>query len=171
MNNKILIGVVVVLAGLGIGWFVLRGARPTREVTEEKTAETTEGAQLTPQAFPEETGDTTTAPAAAGAEKGGAMEQGETQAARAAVSYTDSGFSAASISVKSGTTVVFTNQSSKSMWVASVVHPTHQLLPGFDQLKSVGKGGSYEYTFTKVGTWRYHNHVSPSDTATVIVTQ
>jgi hypothetical protein len=57
------------------------------------------------------------------------------------------------------------------MWVASAVHPTHLLLPGFDELKSTGKGGTYEYTFVKVGTWQYHNHVNPSDTGSVVVTE
>jgi hypothetical protein len=57
------------------------------------------------------------------------------------------------------------------MWVASAVHPTHQLLPGFDQLASVAKGGTYEYSFAKVGTWKYHNHMKPTDFGGVVVTE
>lgn len=87
------------------------------------------------------------------------------------VDYTDKGFSPKSVTVKVGTTVTWTNKGGSPMWVASAVHPTHQELPGFDQLKSVGKGGIYSYTFTKVGNWKYHNHVGPSDTGVVVVTK
>lgn len=83
--------------------------------------------------------------------------------------YTSSGFSPKSITVKVGTTVTWTNTSGKSMWVASNPHPTHQDLPGFDQLAKVDKDGTYSYTFTKAGSWKYHNHLAPNDTGVVIV--
>lgn len=86
-----------------------------------------------------------------------------------AVSYSDSGFTPATLTVKAGTVVTFTNSSSKKMWVASAVHPIHQELPGFDELKSVGRGESYVYTFDKVGAWKYHNHVAPADRGVVVV--
>ena len=109
--------------------------------------------------------DMSTSPSAPGiGEKGGV-------AARVVVTFTDSGFSPKSVTVSSGSTVAFMNESTGGMWVASDVHPTHQLLPGFDAQKSVAKGGSYEYTFTKVGTWTYHNHVAPTQTGTVVVTK
>lgn len=83
--------------------------------------------------------------------------------------YTDSGFAPRTLTVKKGTTVTFKNQSSKSMWVASSVHPTHQDLPGLDQLQGVGEGGTYTYTFDKTGSWKFHNHLAPSDTGVVVV--
>lgn len=83
--------------------------------------------------------------------------------------YTDSGFAPRTLTVKKGTTVTFKNQSSKSMWVASSVHPTHQDLPGFDQLQGVGEGETYTYTFDKTGSWKFHNHLAPSDTGVVVV--
>jgi len=101
---------------------------------------------------------------------GGAGEKGGVPA-RVVVTFTDSGFSPKTVTVSSGSTVAFMNESTGGMWVASDVHPTHQLLPGFDAQKSVAKGGSYEYTFTKVGTWTYHNHVAPTQTGTVVVTK
>ena len=99
-----------------------------------------------------------------GTEKGGVMGE-------AVVTYTDNSYMPSTITVKKGTAVTFRNESASSMWTASAVHPTHQLLSGFDQLKSVVSGGTYEYTFTKVGTWKYHNHVKPTDTAVVVVTE
>jgi hypothetical protein len=35
----------------------------------------------------------------------------------------------------------------------------------------MGKDGAYEYTFVKVGTWHYHNHVNPADAGAVVVTE
>lgn len=87
------------------------------------------------------------------------------------VTYLDSGFAPVKITVKKGTAVTFTNLSAGNMWVAADVHPTHQLLPGFDQLKDGAKGATYEYVFAKVGTWTYHNHMNPSHLGTIVVTE
>jgi plastocyanin len=94
----------------------------------------------------------------------------ETQAAeKNTVVYDDSGFTPKAITVKVGTAVTWKNNGTKMMWMASAVHPTHQELPGFDQLEATGNGTSYSYNFTKQGTWKYHNHVAPGDTGTVVV--
>lgn len=85
------------------------------------------------------------------------------------LSYTDTGFVPKTITVSVGTKIMWKNTGDKPMWVASAVHPTHQDLPGFDQLTSMGKGGAYAYTFTQKGTWKYHNHVFPADTGIVVV--
>ncbi|MFZ5844976.1 MAG: hypothetical protein ACOY0S_00725 [Patescibacteria group bacterium] len=147
--NKLLIGLVVLALGVVAGWYFLGqgqvqyGANvPTPPVVETAT----------PEIIPPPTAT----------ESGSSLE-------KVVVKYTDSGFSPLSVTVKAGTSVTFINEAAGGMWVASAVHPTHQLLPGFDQLKSVGRGGTYEYTFTKVGTWKYHNHVNPADTGTVVV--
>lgn len=75
------------------------------------------------------------------------------------VTYTSEGFFPAELTVKSGTTVTFVNQSDAPLWVASGPHPTHTLYPEFDAKTSVSKGGSYSFTFTKTGAHPYHNHV------------
>ena len=110
---------------------------------------------------PDQSPSTQTEPAT----QSGAQETGE----GTTVSYTGSGFTPSTITVEAGTTVTFTNNSSKSMWVASSVHPSHKDLPGFDQLKGSGNGTSYSYTFEKLGQWSYHNHLSPGYKGTVIV--
>lgn len=160
MNNRIVVGIIVLLAGVGIGWYVLRQVPPKDAGTgvPEPTLIQGPGSSLMGE-------DLSTPPSALGeGEKGGV-------AARVVVTFTDSGFSPKTVTVAAGSTVAFMNESGGSMWVASAIHPTHQLLPGFDQLKSVAKGGSYEYTFAKVGTWTYHNHVAPTQTGTVVVTK
>jgi len=88
------------------------------------------------------------------------------------VDYTATGFSPASITVKKGTIVKFINKSGASMSVASNPHPTHTDYPGFDQGKSDAQGkDEYDFTFDKVGSWGYHNHLKSSDRGTVIVTE
>ncbi len=161
MNRNILIGIIVLLVGVAVGWFVLQGGQQP----QEQGTPTPPSQQMLATPGVTEMVVVETSP-------GPAMEKGGVPAvATSTVAYTDSGFTPNTITVKQGTTVRFTNQSSRGMWVASAVHPTHQLLPGFDQLASVAKGGTYDYTFAKVGTWKYHNHVNATDTATVVVTQ
>jgi plastocyanin len=85
------------------------------------------------------------------------------------VSYDGSSFSPAAIDVKLGDTVTFTNNSSAGMWVASAPHPTHTDYPAFDAKKSYKTGESFSFTFDKVGSWKYHNHFSPSASGLVVV--
>lgn len=99
------------------------------------------------------------------------------------VAYTSQGFSPKDITVPIGTTVTFANQTSDRMWVGSAMHPTHEVYDGtmtsehcaagytgpapFDQCTA---SASYSFTFTKAGTWRYHNHADASDFGSVTVT-
>ena len=85
------------------------------------------------------------------------------------VRYTNNGFQPAKLTVPVGTMVEFINQSDKEMWVASNVHPSHEILPTFDQFKGVEKGKSYMYTFDAKGTWAYHDHINPAIEGTITV--
>lgn len=161
MSSKVVVGLVVLLVGLGAGWYFLQGGKPATQIAVPTPTPTLEPL-VTSEAQPPATGA-----AGAGMEKGGVPSV----MGKVSVTYGASGFAPNSVTVKKGTTVVWTNQNQGGMWVASAVHPTHQLLPGFDQLRSVASGGTYEYSFTKVGTWKYHNNVQPSDTGTVVVTE
>lgn len=94
-----------------------------------------------------------------------------------AVTYTDAGYSPATMTVKKGETVTFTNRSSQSMWTASATHPTHRGYPTtggclgstFDACKGVQPGDSWSFQFAVSGIWNYHNHVNPGDTGTIVV--
>ncbi len=101
------------------------------------------------------------------------------------VTYTDTGFSPKSISVAIGDTVRFVNTSTHGMWIGVDDHPSHTEYDGtstrehctegkntngsFDSCVAVAPGTAYNYTFTKAGTFGYHNHVKSSDTGTVVV--
>ncbi len=161
MNNKVVVGLVVLLVGVGAGWYFLKGNTAYPDMTKKETGvmeKTTPISEPTVSLGSEDSATGTS---------GGVMEKG----GAATISYSKDGFTPKSVTVKKGSTVRWINQGNQSMWVASAMHPTHQLLPGFDQLKSVTNGGMYEYTFVKVGTWKYHMHLNPSDTGTVVVTE
>lgn len=85
------------------------------------------------------------------------------------VRYTNDGFQPAKLTVPIGTMVEFVNQSDTTMWVASNVHPEHEILSTFDQFKEVAKGQNYMYTFDKKGTWPYHDHINPALEGTIVV--
>lgn len=101
----------------------------------------------------------------------------------AAVTYSTSGFNPSEVTVKKGGAVTWMNSGSGQMWIASAQHPSHTVYAGtsreehcpdafgmaFDQCKS--GTGDYSFTFQKVGTWNYHDHLSPQKFGKVIVVE
>lgn len=85
------------------------------------------------------------------------------------ITYTDAGFSPANIAVKVGDTVTFVNGATEGMWVASAPHPVHTDYPEFDAKKVYNPGESYTFTFAKIGTWKFHNHLRPTNLGSVTV--
>ena len=102
---------------------------------------------------------------------------------RNVITYTDSGYTPSTITIKKGETVTWKNQSSISMWTSSAVHPTHKAYPGseigmcgtntlvaiFDACKGYGPGESWSFKFDSIGTWKYHNHLNSSKFGKIIV--
>lgn len=99
------------------------------------------------------------------------------------VSYTDTGFSPSTITIKVGDTVTFVNGTDgRPMWVGADEHPTHTEYDGttrsdhcaagytgpvpFDQC---GTGNNYSFLFSKAGTFDYHNHSAAQFEGVVIV--
>ena len=87
------------------------------------------------------------------------------------VTASSEGFSPASVTVKKGEAVVFANESDAEVWVASAFHQTHDVYPEFDELEGMSKGESWSFTFDKVGAWKYHNHLNPTQFGEVVVTE
>lgn len=136
------VGIFLVILGFLGGYFVFR-QRPNPTPNQiENTATQTEQPTIT---------------------------QNPTNVKAVIITYKNGVFTPNTINIKKGTTVKFINEGTDQMWVASSPHPQHTDLPDFDQLKGVGQGVSYEYTFTKVGNWKFHNHLKPSAFGTVIV--
>ncbi|HCR52116.1 TPA: hypothetical protein DIV48_00525 [Candidatus Kaiserbacteria bacterium] len=148
MEGRTLAIIVIVLIIIAGGWYLLKGAP--------------EG---TPAANTQTPAATSTVPS------------GTT------ILYSAQGFSPKNVTVPVGATVTFINQGDAGMWVASAPHPTHQGYSGttrgehcaagysgsapFDQCSA---SDSFTFTFTKAGTWTYHNHVSAGDTGAIVVT-
>ena len=85
------------------------------------------------------------------------------------VEITSLGFSPETLTINSGDKVTWTNKGSRSVWPASNNHPTHAIYSGFDSLERLNTGESYSFTFDKIGTWNYHDHLSPSMMGTIVV--
>ncbi len=100
---------------------------------------------------------------------GGGQQQSEQIAPEdAVISYSDSGFSPAEIRVKVGQKVVFKNGASANMQINSAVHPTHTLFPELN-IGVIAPGQIKSVTFTKAGTYKYHNHLNTSQSGTIVV--
>lgn len=85
------------------------------------------------------------------------------------VTYNGTSYSPATITVKQGDTVVFRNEGSGQMWPASDPHPTHTTYSAFDSKKAIAAGSTYSFTFDRVGSWGFHDHLTPSAKGTVVV--
>ncbi len=161
MKPLIAVLVIVLIAIAGYFAFTYKAGAPVQEPTATTTAET-------PAAPTEDN-----------------VSAGDDQFS-ATVVYSDAGFSPSNVNVKVGETIRFVNTSGHNMWVGADEHPTHTEYDGtstrdhcangeatggtFDQCQAVPAGSFWEYTFTKAGTWNYHNHARSGNGGTVTVT-
>lgn len=84
------------------------------------------------------------------------------------VTLDQSGFSPKEVKIKVGTKVVWMNQSGAMAAVNSALHPTHLLYPPLN-LGQFEDGASLELVFDQPGTYRYHNHLTPTQFGRVVV--
>lgn len=94
----------------------------------------------------------------------------------AGVTYSATGFSPASITVKKGTAVMWTNVSSGGMRVAAVSglsagNCAEGAPASFDQCVASAAGSQWSFTFNEVGTRQYHNQENKGFGGTVTVTE
>lgn len=162
MNNKIFITVIVIAIIVLGGYILLRKPQSPAPSPDTQTGPSEE----TPP----------TQPATTQEEEAPSMNEN-------VVIYTDSGFSPSTIRVKIGATVTFKNESSKAMWPASAIHPSHKVYSGtslqehcpdinrtaFDACTGIQPGNSWSFTFQKKGNWKYHDHLNPGNTGTILV--
>lgn len=93
------------------------------------------------------------------------------------------GFNPSTLTINAGDTVSFVNKNTVSHWPASAVHPTHTAYPGsdvkkcstsekeiiFDACAPLKAEESWSFTFMEKGSWKYHDHLNPRFTGTIIV--
>lgn len=164
--QKLLIGIVVVIAVVS-GIVLLTG---NTQAPAENNTQTQEGNT-----------DNTNTGSETGSNTNGNVEIDVSVGSPAAtITYTDAGYSPASVTIKKGQTVRWINNSASKTWPASAVHPTHAAYPvksasdclgsSFDACRGLSQGESWDFTFNEVGTWKYHNHLKASNFGTVVVT-
>lgn len=161
MKTPTLVWILAGILVVGIGWYFSKNDSPTFSPDQNLAVSPSEQADAVPD--PDEHADVPPrAPMTA------------------TVIYGPDGFSPATVTIKKGDAVTFTNQGGGKMWVASDIHPTHEGYSGttknqhcpdtagaaFDQC-SVGT--TYSFTFQKAGAWPYHNHARSSDGGMIIV--
>ncbi len=152
-NKNGLVIAIIAIAIIAIGFFIFN----------DKNNDADKDAMMkTDEAMMEDTENTMKKDGEAMMENGDAM-------AKYTIEYTDAGFMPATLEVASGETVTFVNKSSNHMWIASAIHPTHELLPEFDQEEGTPKGSMYSFTFTKSGVWKFHDHLNPGMKGSVTV--
>jgi plastocyanin len=71
-------------------------------------------------------------------------------------------FVPAEISILQGDTVVFENLDSVDRWPASNIHPTHEIYSDFDPKRGLKPGEKWSFTFTRSGSWKFHDHLIPA---------
>lgn len=112
--------------------------------------------------------DKSAAPASKSSESSSSSNSGAEETAAATITYDGSGFSPASVTVKSGDTVKVVNQSQDQIKFESNPHPTHTDNRELNQ-EFIDAGASKSFKVTKVGTWGYHNHLNHEQGGTIIV--
>jgi plastocyanin len=88
------------------------------------------------------------------------------------ITYTNSGFNPQSLTLKSGDSVTWTNDSKSNVQVGSDNHPTHtinQELTGNQFIVELAPGESKIVQLDKTGEWGYHNHLQPGEDGKIIV--
>lgn len=93
---------------------------------------------------------------------------GTTAQSQNTITLTQSGFSPATLTIKAGQTVTWTNKSGEEATVNSDPHPVHTNYAPLN-LGQFADGQTLTLTFSTPGTYGYHNHLNPSERGTIIV--
>lgn len=146
MSRNTTIGLVVVVLAILLGWYFLQS---------QKTQAPTPYPQASPAASPQ-------TPATESAVTTEAMEEN-------VVKVSSSGFSPQSITIKAGESVTWVNENSEDHQVQSAIHPTHQLYPPLNTVGLIKSAEKKSLSFPEAGTYKYHDHLNPSLTASITV--
>jgi plastocyanin len=148
MNKKTLIGIIAVAAIILLAAAAFAMNRTTsNDMRNDATVERSDN--TTPESS--ETSEVTDMPIAS-------------------ISYTDAGFSPATLTIQKGTALTITNESSIDLMFASADHPTHEDNAELN-LDTIKPGASGTVTLTKTGAWGYHNHDMADHMGQIIVNE
>ena len=77
------------------------------------------------------------------------------------IRITDDGFVPSNVTIKNGSRIAWINESKSYSWPASDPHPTHGGYSGFDPEEPFSTGEIWTFTFSKSGSWSFHDHLNP----------
>lgn len=152
----VIIGVIIVVIVGAFTWFFYAS---NQTKTEEPAATTQSGSESSMTSSEDQNDNDLTG-------QKNEIKEGST------VTYSDSGFSPQSTTVKSGESITWVNDSSSTVQVGSANHPTHtinQQLTGDEFVIELAPGESSTVQLAKTGEWSYHNHLKASETGKIVV--
>ena len=145
----VLVGVIILIILGALGYFFVMSDQYKTEKPAAKTSK-----EINNQASPS------------------ASDSGKKSSNVSTISYTSSGFTPQSTTIKSGDSVTWSNDSASNVQIGSDNHPTHtinQEITGDQFVIELAKGESETVQLNKTGEWGYHNHLQPAETGTIIV--
>ena len=161
-----LVVAIIVIAG-GAYFFSSRNSGSTSSTTETTT--TTPTSSATTNASDRDIAPTTTPSPSPSTSSSTTPSPTQTTSADHTVTYENNAFSPSTVTIKVGETVAFVNKASNTPQIASDPHPTHtDYLPLNVGALSPGSTSS-PVSFTKAGTFGYHNHSNSSQAGKIIV--
>lgn len=181
MKRNVIIAVLLIaLIALGFYFYdqnnkqVLAPSNETGTQTSEENTTPPPANPVTPPAAP-----TTTTPSASPSPTGGTSQGTYSDGSEAEgmapdilvkeVVYDGRSYTPKSTNIKVGDIIIFRNNSDSDFWPASGPHPSHTNYPEFDPKVKIAAGGKWQFTFTKAGTWSFHDHLNPSASGTIVV--
>lgn len=84
------------------------------------------------------------------------------------VDLTSSGFNPKTLTIKTGTRIIWFNKTGSDASVNSDDHPTNKLYPELN-LGLFPNGSTVQLVLIKPGTYTYHNYLKPEQKGTIIV--
>jgi plastocyanin len=193
MKSSSIIAIIVAIIVILGGWYAYATyySSPATPSTNTSINNGQNGADYYPNGNPAGTQETGTASSSSsdtaglGADVNAGVTTGTgASASKASITLTANGFSPKTVTIKKGGTVTWTNTGSGQMWIGSDEHPTHTEYDGTSRTAHCASnytgakpfdecavGNSYSFTFTKVGSFDYHNHMNPAQTGMVVVTE
>jgi hypothetical protein len=85
------------------------------------------------------------------------------------IELTKKGFVPRHLTIQQGEHVTFISKIGASFWPASNLHPSHMLYSEFDPKQPIEKDTPWKFVFDRPGVWRFHDHMYPEFTGSIIV--
>ena len=143
LNSKVLIGGAILLLVLVGVFFAVKSVGQVSQFTNVT------------ESVPQEMITSTTASPSATAEK--------------LITVSATGFSRKEITIMAGESVTFVNSDSIIHTANSDPHPQHTSFQFINEISRLAAGEKKSLTFSTIGTYKYHDHLNPQFTGTVVV--